>query len=417
MPNKKEPLSLITIKTLLAVIIFTGVGTIIVGGGWLIGNNYENKTNDKIVKPVDQEMRKCVKEGEKFYLKPGEPQTKECCSNLKTGAFYSIIDDKCIPETVASICIDCPNGICGPGENKCNCPEDCKEEIDTADWKTYRNEEYGFEIILLDSWAGYSTLTESWNGITLDNNSAKYEGPKIIIRNPNWSDNEIWQDIPILVFTKYEWQLVEQGNLNISAAPVEPEKLGENEKYIFALPPRWIGFSDALGQNEAREIIKTFKAISFSLNETANWKTYRNEKYGFELKYPKDWKHESDVMSETFFQKFNRDSNEFVCRFSVSMILSEYFDKYVKDYYPNSYQETEINIGEISAIKVDDVLGSNYFIKRKDKKGYSVHIFSVIEKFIHSEDGSGKVTSGSLDNPECLKNFNQILSTFKFIEK
>ena len=52
----KEPLSIITVKTLLAVIIFTGIGTIIVGGGWLIGEHYKNKANDKIVKPVDQEM-------------------------------------------------------------------------------------------------------------------------------------------------------------------------------------------------------------------------------------------------------------------------------------------------------------------------------------------------------------------------
>jgi len=146
MPNKKEPLSIIAIKTLLAVIIFTGVGTIIVGGGWLIGNNYENKTDDKIVKPVDQEMRKCVKEGEKFYLKPGEPQTKECCHGLKTGTFYSIVNGKCIPESIASICIDCPSGKCGLGENKCNCPEDCREQIDTADWKTYRNEKYGYSF-------------------------------------------------------------------------------------------------------------------------------------------------------------------------------------------------------------------------------------------------------------------------------
>jgi len=162
MPNKKEPLSIMTVKTLLAVIIFTGVGTIIVGGGWLIGKHCENKANDKIIKPVDQEMRKCIKEGEKFYLKPGEPQTKECCPNLKTEAFYSIIDDKCIPETVASVCIDCPNDICGPGENKCNCPEDCKEEIDTADWQTYRNEELRFEVKYPEDWKINSYRGSQW---------------------------------------------------------------------------------------------------------------------------------------------------------------------------------------------------------------------------------------------------------------
>ncbi len=34
---KKEPLSIMTVKTLLAVIIFTGLGTIIIGGAYLIG--------------------------------------------------------------------------------------------------------------------------------------------------------------------------------------------------------------------------------------------------------------------------------------------------------------------------------------------------------------------------------------------
>ena len=51
---KKEPLSLIVIKTLLAVIIFTGVGTIIVGGGWLIGN-YE-----KISKPIKSTQQQLI---------------------------------------------------------------------------------------------------------------------------------------------------------------------------------------------------------------------------------------------------------------------------------------------------------------------------------------------------------------------
>ena len=53
MANKKESLSTIAVKTLLAVIIFTGVGTIIVGGGLLIGN-YGKTTDNKTVKPIDE---------------------------------------------------------------------------------------------------------------------------------------------------------------------------------------------------------------------------------------------------------------------------------------------------------------------------------------------------------------------------
>ena len=146
----------------------------------------------------------------------------------------------------------------------------------TADWKTYKNDEYGFEIILLELWKGYKVFEESWNGTTLDNNSVKYEGPKIVIRNPKWSEDKIWQDIPILVFTKAEWQLIEANNLNIFAAPIAPEKLGENNKYVFALPPRWIGFTDALKQDEAQKIVETFEVLA--LDKTKNLETYNRSK-------------------------------------------------------------------------------------------------------------------------------------------
>ena len=132
---------------------------------------------------------------------------------------------------------------------------------ETADWKTYQNEKYGFKINLLEPWRGYEIFEEFWKGVTLDYGSTKYEGPKIVIRNPKWSESEIWQDIPILVFTKFEWQLIEDKNLNIFAAPIVPSKLGENDKYVFSLPPRWVGFTDALGQDEAQKIIGTFEAV------------------------------------------------------------------------------------------------------------------------------------------------------------
>jgi len=138
---------------------------------------------------------------------------------------------------------------------------DSNDEI--VDWQTYTNEKYGFEVTLLDSWKGYSILTETWSGTTLDGKSTQYQGPQVIIRNPKWSANQSWQDIPVMVFTKEEWTLIEAQNLNVSAAPVGPNKLDENQKYVFALPPRWTGFTDALGQNEAQEIAKTIRAIQF----------------------------------------------------------------------------------------------------------------------------------------------------------
>ena len=35
--------------------------------------------------------------------------------------------------------------------------------------------------------------------------------------------------------------------MSVSAAPIGPEELGQNTKYVFALPPRWIGFTDDIG--------------------------------------------------------------------------------------------------------------------------------------------------------------------------
>jgi membrane-bound inhibitor of C-type lysozyme len=127
--------------------------------------------------------------------------------------------------------------------------------------RVYKNNDYGFQITLPGSWRGYSVLSEAWNGQTVDEKATKYQGPKIIIRNPNWTQTKLWQDIPVMVFTPDQWKLIETENLAVSAAPIGPSKLGENTKYVFALPPRWVGFTDALGQDEAVKITQTFKAF------------------------------------------------------------------------------------------------------------------------------------------------------------
>ena len=64
-----------------------------------------------------------------------------------------------------------------------------------------------------------------------------------------------------MVFTHDEWPLVNRQKIGVSAAPISPSKLGENAKFVFALPPRWIGFVDTLGQDEAAKVPETFRAF------------------------------------------------------------------------------------------------------------------------------------------------------------
>ncbi|UCC92125.1 MAG: hypothetical protein JSV39_02605 [Candidatus Aenigmatarchaeota archaeon] len=74
-----------------------------------------------------EQAENCAEEGEMISIMPtptGEPGM-ECCEGLKGDVSYTVIDGECHSEMDVAVCINCPNGECGSGENKCNCPEDC----------------------------------------------------------------------------------------------------------------------------------------------------------------------------------------------------------------------------------------------------------------------------------------------------
>ena len=134
----------------------------------------------------------------------------------------------------------------------------------TASAVEYRNEQYGFGMTFPSGWSGYSVVAGTWQGQTHDDQgetTGTYTGPEIILRHPQWTAAAPWQDIPVLVFTHDEWVLVEQQKFGVSAAPTSPSKLRENAKFVFALPPRWIGFADALGQEGVAKVPETFRAF------------------------------------------------------------------------------------------------------------------------------------------------------------
>jgi len=118
----------------------------------------------------------------------------------------------------------------------------------------YRNTHYGFCFLLPVDWKGYTIVADKWSGTVLDSGQ-KESGPQLLIRNPRWTRDDPWQDIPIMIFTPSQWKLVKADNMAVSAAPIGPAELGRNKSYVFALPPRWIGFYDAKGIDEVQALM------------------------------------------------------------------------------------------------------------------------------------------------------------------
>lgn len=112
----------------------------------------------------------------------------------------------------------------------------------------YRNTQYGFAFELPKDWQGFSVRASSWTGQVFNKNGVTTRtetGPLISISAP--ASTGIKQNIPIMVFTKAQWDLALAGNssttpnefLSLGAAPIPPSKIGENSNYVFAIPARF----------------------------------------------------------------------------------------------------------------------------------------------------------------------------------
>ncbi|HHT01184.1 MAG TPA: hypothetical protein GXZ96_00615 [Firmicutes bacterium] len=118
----------------------------------------------------------------------------------------------------------------------------------------YHNDEYGFTFSLPDSWQGFSVVSASWQGQSVENGEIIANGPQVLLRHPDWSAQAIRQDIPIMIFTHQQWQLVQDGQMSVGAAPIGPKELARNAMYVFALPARY-NFSFPAGYEEVEEIL------------------------------------------------------------------------------------------------------------------------------------------------------------------
>ncbi len=147
---------------------------------------------------------------------------------------------------------------------------------------------------------------------------------------------------------------------------------------------------------------------SATADPTAGWKTYTNTKYKFSIKYPNNWEY-LEVPTPTYLTETDQvwlGSSVFPppqtgARTDIAIIFT-------KNDPSSAWQEKYFNNYKYSSYQLENVAGTK--ISGTSKEGLSQELI-VIAKI-----GESYVQILSNQSPESLKYFDQILSTFKFID-
>ncbi len=129
----------------------------------------------------------------------------------------------------------------------------------------YRNAQLDFTFCLPARWRGYSVLIQQWQGQTYvpaaDQIVVVENGPMIVLRHPQWKADDACQDIPILVFTRRQWEAMHEGKFSVGAGGLW-EEIMHNSKYAFAVSSRF-NLDDGLkGWKEATDAVKRNRAAN-----------------------------------------------------------------------------------------------------------------------------------------------------------
>jgi len=194
--------------------------------------------------------------------------------------------------------------------------------------------------------------------------------------------------------------------------------------------------SDLLNENSiVRKIISTFRVI----DKTIDWKIYRNEFYGFEFRYPGEYKvYERGSLGENeakfpmsnviFVQTSQRADGSADYVFGIIVPDREFIKKSGEDYMhfitkpgvcgkndPNSQSQISsesIGIGSYSGKKITEVFPTEYPNRQTFQVFYCI-AHSQNPLIIFTPQGS---EVGRQDDDQDYKTFEKIFSTFKFIE-
>jgi hypothetical protein len=156
--------------------------------------------------------------------------------------------------------------------------------------------------------------------------------------------------------------------------------------------------------------------------ETADWKTYANNDYGFEFKYPQTWQLNSDVSSGAIhlyvdFAKFSSlIDNKETCINGICSRKSPTEDQRIIN-QASVGDEIETNSGlPGKVVSIGGVKGFRYLGYNPQAKAYNtgVVVFNSQVDRIELSMPIAATNETQAENDKLNKDFNQIISTFKF---
>jgi len=125
----------------------------------------------------------------------------------------------------------------------------------------YRNPLYDLTFYLPASWRGYSIsiqqLEDECYSAAEDKRITASHTPMITLRHPRWRASARYQDIPILVFTRLQWDALHHGKLWPSVfAGGTMDELWHTERFVFAMSSRYNADDEVTGWQEVAHILK-----------------------------------------------------------------------------------------------------------------------------------------------------------------
>jgi len=300
-------------------------------------------------------------------------------------------------------------------EDAKNNNENVKDKM--ADWSVYKNEEYGVSFkypsdfkIKTDKIEHEFSSGKNWYRIELENLDI-LEKPHFILEiNPD-GYGPFWPN------KRYEISENTDGTINILSEKEEKSEYSDNGRFLII--PSYIKsqngnsyssrFSFVEGgenyENVYKNILKSIRIII--KDEMADWSVYKNEEYGVSFKYPQ----EAEIVEENK----NRIDLPIVLENDVSekylLINNEYANGECSNPLSTKIKETEIviinNTDFTREIGSDSAAGSVY---------YSVSYSTLRDNRCLGLSFVVRSHNYNIDRNSEYEIFNQIISTFEFIE-